>query len=98
VVEVFTREEIIKSGYATVEEFLKSRSFVDASSIQDGYGTGFVSGLSMLSMRGMGSQATLVLINGRRIAPVAAVDINSGAARSSASTPFPRAPSIASRS
>ncbi|MFZ4652359.1 MAG: TonB-dependent receptor plug domain-containing protein, partial [Rubrivivax sp.] len=29
-------------------------------------------------MRGMGSQATLVLINGRRIAPVAAVDINFG--------------------
>jgi len=78
VVEVFTREDIVKSGYATVEEFLKSKSFVDASSIQDGYGTGFVSGLSTLSLRNMGSQSTLVLINGRRIAPVAAVDINFG--------------------
>jgi iron complex outermembrane receptor protein len=78
VVEVFTRDDIVKSGFATVEEFLKSKSFVDASSIQDGYGTGFVSGLSTLSMRGMGSQSTLVLINGRRIAPVAAVDINFG--------------------
>ncbi|MFZ4652358.1 MAG: hypothetical protein ACOYLV_16730 [Rubrivivax sp.] len=33
VVEVFTREDIVKSGFATVEEFLKSKSFVDASSI-----------------------------------------------------------------
>ncbi|MFN5724973.1 MAG: TrkA C-terminal domain-containing protein, partial [Betaproteobacteria bacterium] len=41
-------------------------------------GTGFVSGISTLSLRGFGSQGTLVLINGRRIAPVAAVDINFG--------------------
>lgn len=78
VVEVITREDIRASGYATVEEFLKSKSYVDNSSIQDGYGTGFVSGISTFSLRGFGSQGTLVLINGRRIAPVAAVDINFG--------------------
>jgi len=78
VVEVITREDIRASGYATVEEFLKSKSYVDNSSIQDGYGTGFVSGISTYSLRGFGSQGTLVLINGRRIAPVAAVDINFG--------------------
>jgi iron complex outermembrane receptor protein len=37
-----------------------------------------VSGISTFSLRGFGSQGTLVLINGRRIAPVAAVDINFG--------------------
>ncbi|NBX96286.1 MAG: hypothetical protein EBQ88_06095 [Betaproteobacteria bacterium] len=78
VVEVITKEDIRASGYATVEEFLKSKSYVDNSSIQDGYGTGFVSGISTYSLRGFGSQGTLVLINGRRIAPVAAVDINFG--------------------
>ncbi|MFM8342913.1 MAG: TonB-dependent receptor plug domain-containing protein [Betaproteobacteria bacterium] len=77
-VEVITKEDIRASGYATVEEFLKSKSYVDNSSIQDGYGTGFVSGISTFSLRGFGSQGTLVLINGRRIAPVAAVDINFG--------------------
>ncbi|MFM7532147.1 MAG: TonB-dependent receptor plug domain-containing protein [Rubrivivax sp.] len=77
-VDVITREDILKSGYATVEDYIKSRGFVDASSIQDGYGTGFVSGLSTISLRGFGSQGTLVLINGRRVAPVAAVDINFG--------------------
>ena len=77
-VDVITREDIIRSGYATVEEFIRSRGYVDASSIQDGYGTGFVSGLSTISLRGFGSQGTLVLINGRRVAPVAAVDINFG--------------------
>lgn len=78
VVEVITKEDIRGSGYATVEEFLKSKSYIDNSSIQDGYGTGFVSGISTYSLRGFGSQGTLVLINGRRIAPVAAVDINFG--------------------
>jgi len=78
VVEVITKEDIRTSGYATVEEFLKSKSYVDNSSIQDGYGTGFISGISTFSLRGFGSQGTLVLINGRRIAPVAAVDINFG--------------------
>ena len=78
VVEVITKEDIRSSGYATVEEFLKSKSYVDNSSIQDGFGTGFVSGISTYSLRGFGSQGTLVLINGRRIAPVAAVDINFG--------------------
>ena len=78
VVQIITREDIRTSGFATVEEYLRSNSSVDASSIQDGYGTGFVSGLSTLSLRGFGSQGTLVLINGRRIAPVAAVDVNFG--------------------
>lgn len=77
-VDVITREDIIRSGYATVEEYIKSRGYVDASSIQDGYGTGFVSGVSTISLRGFGSQGTLVLINGRRVAPVGAVDINFG--------------------
>ena len=57
---------------------LRANSAVDASSIQDGSASGFVGGLSTISLRGFGSQGTLVLINGRRIAPVGAVDINFG--------------------
>lgn len=78
VVQSITRQDIQNSGYATIEELLRSTGAVDASSIQDGSATGFVSGLSTISLRGFGSQGTLVLINGRRVAPVAAVDVNFG--------------------
>ncbi|MFN4116187.1 MAG: TonB-dependent receptor plug domain-containing protein, partial [Inhella sp.] len=78
VVQSITRKDIQNSGYATIEELLRATSAVDASSIQDGAASGFVSGLSTISLRGFGSQGTLVLINGRRVAPVAAVDINFG--------------------
>jgi iron complex outermembrane recepter protein len=78
VVQVITAKDIQESGYGTVEELLRALSSVDASSIQDGAGSGFVGGLATISLRGFGSQGTLVLINGRRVAPVAAVDINFG--------------------
>ena len=78
VVQSFGREEITRSGYATIEELLRSTGAVDTSSIGDAAASGFVGGLSTISLRGFGSQATLVLINGRRTAPVAAVDINFG--------------------
>ncbi len=79
VVQVITAEQIRKSGFATVEEVLRSSSAVDVSgSVGDGVGSGFVSGVNAVSMRGMGAQGTLVLINGRRLAPVGAVDINFG--------------------
>ena len=77
-VQTITAEDIRNSGYATVEELLRATSAVDSSSVQDGAASGFVAGLSTISLRGFGSQGTLVLINGRRIAPVAAVDINFG--------------------
>ena len=78
VVQSFSREEIQRSGYATVEELLRANGAVDTGSVGDGAASGFVGGLSTISLRGFGSQGTLVLINGRRIAPVAAVDINFG--------------------
>ena len=81
VVQIINREAIRSSGYATVEEMLRATSAVDNSfggSVQDGASSGFVSGIATLSLRGFGAQGTLVLINGRRIAPVAAVDINFG--------------------
>ncbi len=78
VVQSFSRDEIRNSGYSTVEELLRANGAVDTGSIGDAAASGFVGGLSTISLRGFGSQGTLVLINGRRIAPVAAVDINFG--------------------
>ncbi|WP_374661496.1 TonB-dependent receptor plug domain-containing protein [Inhella sp.] len=78
VVQSISRQDIQNSGYATIEELLRANGAVDASSIQDGAASGFVSGLATISLRGFGSQGTLVLVNGRRLAPAAAVDINFG--------------------
>jgi iron complex outermembrane receptor protein len=78
VVQVITAKDIKESGYGTVEELMRTLTSVDASSLQDGAASGFAGGLATISLRGFGSQGTLVLINGRRIAPVAAVDINFG--------------------
>ncbi len=78
VVQIITREAIANSGQTTIEELLRSLSVVDAGSVQDGAASGFIGGVATASLRGLGSQSTLVLINGRRVAPVAAVDINFG--------------------
>ncbi len=77
-VQRISGQEIQRSGYATPEDYLRSLGSVDLGSIADGAASGFVSGLSTISLRGFGSQGTLILINGRRTAPVAAVDINFG--------------------
>lgn len=79
-VSVITAESIKNSGYTTVEDLLRATSAVDTTSVGDGAASGFVSGVATASLRGFGSQGTLVLINGRRIAPVGAVDFNFGRA------------------
>jgi iron complex outermembrane receptor protein len=78
VVQSITREEIRSSGYTTLSDLLRANGAVDTGSISDGAASGFVGGLSTISLRGLGSQSTLILINGRRVAPVGAVDINFG--------------------
>jgi len=71
-VQIITREDIERTGATTVEQYVNSvgvalqgnNNSVAASA--SGATTGGVSGLSL---RGLGSQRTLVLINGRRVAP-----------------------------
>ncbi|MFH7041291.1 TonB-dependent receptor plug domain-containing protein [Paucibacter sp. JuS9] len=78
VVQVITAEDIKNSGYSNIEDLLKANSSVDLGSVGDGAASGFVSGVAAISLRGLGAQGTLTLINGRRLAPVGAVDINFG--------------------
>jgi len=84
-VQVMTRDEIAKTGATTTEELLRTISAFDPGAVtvasnNAGANTG---GLSTASLRGLGSQRTLVLINGRRIAPYgtvgdsASIDVNS---------------------
>jgi iron complex outermembrane receptor protein len=67
-VTVISREDIDFSGDSTVAELLRSSTFNSFGSFRDqsGFGNGF-SGASFVSLRGLGSQRTLVLMDGRRL-------------------------------
>ncbi|MBL8311009.1 MAG: TonB-dependent receptor [Burkholderiales bacterium] len=70
-VQVLTRKDIERSGATSVPELIQKlpavQGFTEAS-ISVGGGGG---GLSSASLRGLGAQRTLVLLNGRRMAPYA---------------------------
>ena len=86
-VQVITREQIQKTGAANVEQLLQTISAVSSSggltaASASGATTG---GISAVSIHGLTSLRTLVLLNGRRIAPYGigftgdsvSVDVNS---------------------
>ena len=69
-VTVIDREQIDLSGDVTVSELLRSTPFNSFGSFteQSGFGNG-QAGVATVSLRGLGSQRTLVLVNGRRLSP-----------------------------
>lgn len=73
-VQTITREEIVNSGKSSVAEYLQTLSVDNQGSVPTTFGSGFASGASGISLRGMGAASTLVLINGRRIAPYGLAD------------------------
>jgi len=73
-VQVITRDEIDRSGKTSVAEFLQTLTSDNQGSVPMTFGNGFAVGASGISLRGLGAQSTLVLINGRRIAPYGLAD------------------------
>lgn len=73
-VQIVTREEIERSGKASVAQLLQSLAVDNQGSVPMTFGNGFAKGASGISLRGLGVASTLVLINGRRIAPYGAAD------------------------
>ncbi len=86
-VQILTRDDIARSGAVNVEQLMQTVSAVASSggftaSAVSGATTG---GISSISLRGLNSQRTLVLLNGKRIAPYGigfsgdsvSVDVNS---------------------
>jgi len=68
-VQVITKEQIEQSGKGTVAEYLQTLTSDGQGSVPFTYGRGFAAAsASGISLRGLGSNATLVLINGRRMA------------------------------
>jgi iron complex outermembrane receptor protein len=82
-VQVITRAEITRGGATSLTEVLKTVSS-NIGGVDENRSDGFSAGAQGLNLRGIGSQATLVLINGRRLAAYAQpefqttfVDLNS---------------------
>jgi iron complex outermembrane receptor protein len=82
-VQVISRDEMVRGGATSLTEVLKTISS-NVGGISEERTGGFSAGASSLNLRGIGSQATLMLINGRRLAPYAQpefqttfVDLNS---------------------
>ncbi|QSX29198.1 TonB-dependent receptor [Shewanella cyperi] len=71
--QTFDKDELVKRGYETIAEFLKdlpqaasAGTFTETGGV--GGADGAPAGASGVSLRGLGSSATLVLVNGRRVA------------------------------
>jgi iron complex outermembrane receptor protein len=73
-VQVITREEIDRSGLSTISEIIRVLPVNNNGTISEGFTNGFAAGASGVSMRGLGVGATLVLLNGRRLAPYGLAD------------------------
>ncbi|HSC64362.1 MAG TPA: TonB-dependent receptor [Caldimonas sp.] len=66
-VQVITRQEIERSGKQSIQEVLRSVTADGQGSIPTSFTNGFASGSAAISLRGLGVNSTLVLINGRRM-------------------------------
>ena len=73
-IQVIGREDLAKSGKTTVAEYLQTLTADGAGSLPTGFGNGFAAGSTAISLRGLGATSTLVLLNGRRMAPFARAD------------------------
>ncbi|WP_374579856.1 TonB-dependent receptor [Pseudoduganella sp.] len=73
-IQVISKEDLMKSGKSTVAEYLQTLTVDGAGSLPTGFGNGFAAGSTAISLRGLGATSTLVLLNGRRMAPFARAD------------------------
>jgi iron complex outermembrane recepter protein len=68
-VQVITREEIAKTGATSVFEVLRQLTTNGNSNLNQNFSGAFAAGAAGVSLRGMTVDATLVLIDGKRMAP-----------------------------
>lgn len=68
-VQVITRDQIDRSGARSVSELLTRVPASNVGSFNENAVASFTPGAAGVSLRGLGAQATLILINGRRVAP-----------------------------
>ncbi|MET0980558.1 MAG: TonB-dependent receptor [Telluria sp.] len=68
------RADIERSGKSSVAELLQTLSVDNQGSVPTSFSGGFAAGASGISLRGLGTASTLVLLNGRRMAPYGLAD------------------------
>jgi iron complex outermembrane receptor protein len=71
-VDTYTQETITKSGERTTEQFLQSLPTVNANVVPQSNnenGSNTAVGAATIALRGFDARATLILIDGRRVAP-----------------------------
>lgn len=73
-VQVITREDIQQSGKTTIADVILGLNGNSNGSVPLSFGVGFGAGGSGVSLRGLGANSTLVLLNGRRMAPYGLAD------------------------
>ena len=64
-VTTLTRQDIEKSAKTSVAELLQTLSVDNQGSVPKNFGNGFATGASGISLRGLGTASTLVLLNDR---------------------------------
>jgi iron complex outermembrane receptor protein len=73
-IETISRKDIEDSGLQTISEVVRQITANNNGSISDAFTNGFSAGGSGVSLRGLGSNNTLVLLNGRRLATYGLAD------------------------
>lgn len=73
-VQILTREDIERTGKQSIQEVLRGVVADSNGSIPTSFTNGFASGSAAVSLRGLGVNSTLVLVNGRRMSTYGLAD------------------------
>ena len=68
-VQVISAEDLKKSGYTSIAQVLQNITANGQGTLSQGFSQAFAAGASGISLRGLTTAATLVLIDGHRMAP-----------------------------
>ena len=66
-VQVLTRQDIERTGKQSIQEVLRGITADGQGSLSGSFSNGFAAGSAAVSLRGLGVNSTLVLVNGRRM-------------------------------
>ena len=87
-VQVITAEQMKSSGHTHIQDVLHGLTANGQGTLSQNFSAGFAGGAAGISLRGLTVGATLVLIDGRRMAPFPSADDNQRAFVDISSIPF----------
>jgi iron complex outermembrane receptor protein len=73
-VQTITREDIERTGKTSIQDVLRTVTADSNGTIPTSFTNGFASGSAAVSLRGLGVNSTLVLVNGRRMSTYGLAD------------------------